>query len=118
MTSRVQLPELSHLQIAVLGFLGAEAQRGAGIRSHLGSLSVHQTGPAFYQMMARLEEAGLAEGWERRKGVGGRGVSRWSPTAGSSPRGGRRWRVADSARHFRLPRYTALLGRRRRERYL
>jgi len=26
--------------------------------------------------------------------------------------------VADYARHFRLPRYTALIGRRRRERYL
>lgn len=92
MTSRVHLPELSHLQIAVLGLLGAEPHRGAGIRSHLGSLSVHQTGPAFYQMMARLEEAGLAEGWYEQKVVAGQIIKERHYRI--TPAGRRAWREA------------------------
>ena len=92
MTSRVQLPELTHLQIAVLGLLGAEPQKGAGIRSHLASLSVHQTGPAFYQMMARLEESGLAEGWYDQKVVAGQIIKERHYRI--TPAGRRAWREA------------------------
>ena len=92
MTSRVQLPELSHLQIAVLGLLGVEPHKGAAIRSHLGSLSVHQTGPAFYQMMARLEEAGLAEGWYDQKVVAGQIIKERHYRI--TPAGRRAWREA------------------------
>jgi len=59
----MNLPELSHLQFAVLGMLHGGEQRGRDIRRHLTQLKVRQTGPAFYQMMARLEEAAYVEGW-------------------------------------------------------
>ena len=67
----MNLPELSHLQFAVLGMLRAGEQRGRELRKQLTQLRVRQTGPAFYQMMARLEEAGFVEGWYTQKVVDG-----------------------------------------------
>jgi len=67
----MNLPELSHLQFAVLGLLLHGEQRGRDVRKHLTQLRVRQTGPAFYQMMARLEEAGFVEGWYTQKIVQG-----------------------------------------------
>jgi len=67
----MKLPELSHLQIAVLGLLAAGERRGREVRAHLALLRVSQTGPAFYQMMSRLEESGLAQGWYSQKVVSG-----------------------------------------------
>ena len=59
----MNLPELSHLQFAVLGILRGGEHKGRDLRRQLSQLRVRQTGPAFYQMMARLEEAGFIEGW-------------------------------------------------------
>ncbi len=65
------LPAISHLQFAVLGQLLAGEQAGRAIRAQLRQLRVRQTGPAFYQMMARLEDEGLVEGWYVQKVVAG-----------------------------------------------
>ena len=92
MTSHVQLPELTHLQIAVLGFLVAEPSRGSEVRARLRRLGVRQTGPAFYQMMARLEEAGLAEGWYDQKVVAGQIIKERHYRI--TPAGRRAWREA------------------------
>jgi DNA-binding PadR family transcriptional regulator len=58
-----QLPELSHLQFAVLEVLGAAQMSGKDLRKGLNGIGLKKSGPAFYQMMARLEEAKFIEGW-------------------------------------------------------
>jgi DNA-binding PadR family transcriptional regulator len=58
----MKIPDLSHLQFIVLGQLLAGEATGRSVRESLKRFRVRQSGPAFYQMMARLERAGLAEG--------------------------------------------------------
>ena len=41
------------------------------MRALLSSVGVRNSGPAFYQMMARLEESGLVEGWYEQKILAG-----------------------------------------------
>ncbi len=65
----MRLPDISHLQFAVLGQLLAGEETGRAIRAQLRALRVRQTGPAFYQMMARLEDDGLVKGWYEQKVV-------------------------------------------------
>ena len=62
MKSNKNLPELSHLQFAVLEVLGAAQMSGKDLRTGLGELGINKSGPAFYQMMARLEDAKCVEG--------------------------------------------------------
>ena len=62
MSKRV-LPTLTHLQFLVLGVLRADEQPGRIVREALASYGVRRSGPAFYQLMARLERARLIEGW-------------------------------------------------------
>src|SRR5258708_6269369 len=65
------LPELSHLQFAVLEVLGAAQMSGKDLRTGLRELGIAKSGPAFYQMMARLEEAKLVEGWYSQQIIDG-----------------------------------------------
>jgi hypothetical protein len=86
------LPDLTHLQFLVLTALLEGEQSGRYIREKLAEEGVHKTGPAFYQLMARLEDAKLVEGWydqkvvdgqiikERRYKVTGLGVHAWEST--------------------------------------
>jgi DNA-binding PadR family transcriptional regulator len=86
------LPELTHLQFIVIGVLLADEQSGKDIRRELKRQGVRRTGPAFYQMMARLEEAGWIDGFytqevvdaqiikERRYRVKPSGVRAWNST--------------------------------------
>ena len=67
----MKLPSLSHLQLAVLGALAAGELRGREIRDELRQARVTHSGPAFYQMMARLEDAGFVVGWYSQKVVAG-----------------------------------------------
>jgi DNA-binding PadR family transcriptional regulator len=69
MSSR--LPDITHLQFLVLGLLLAAPQSGRRIRSELQAHGVRRTAPAFYQMMARLEDGHLVEGWYEQKVVDG-----------------------------------------------
>lgn len=56
-------PKLSNLQFLVLGVLRAGPQTGRSVRSELEQFDVRKSGPAFYQMMSRLEAAGFVRGW-------------------------------------------------------
>src|SRR5258706_15347632 len=66
------LPELSHLQFAVLDVAGTSTISGKELRKAL--LAEHglkKSGPAFYQLMARLEEAKFVEGWYEQEVIDG-----------------------------------------------
>lgn len=49
-------------------------QIGRDLRDHLVAHGVRSSAPAFYQMMGRLEETGLVEGWYEQKLVAGQNV--------------------------------------------
>jgi DNA-binding PadR family transcriptional regulator len=61
--SKKSLPALTHLHYLVLGALRAGEQPGRVLRRALAAYGVRRSAPAFYQLMARLERAGLVEGW-------------------------------------------------------
>jgi DNA-binding PadR family transcriptional regulator len=65
------LPAITHLQFLVLGMLLAEPRSGRDIRRALVGHGVNRTAPAFYQMMARLEDASFVEGWYDQKVIEG-----------------------------------------------
>ncbi len=65
------LPELSHLQFAVLTALGPSVASGRELRQRLKAAGITKSGPAFYQMMARLEEGKFVSGWYEQKIVEG-----------------------------------------------
>lgn len=68
------LPDITHLQFLVLGVLLAKEQPGRAIRDAIARFGVRRSGPAFYQMMARLEREGLVEGWYEQITVGDQAV--------------------------------------------
>lgn len=51
------LPPLTHLQFIVIAALLAGERAGKDVRRELAAHGVRRSGPAFYQMMARLEDA-------------------------------------------------------------
>jgi DNA-binding PadR family transcriptional regulator len=65
------IPQLSHLQFAVLEVLGTVERSGKDLRSGLSELGISKSGPAFYQLMARLEEARFVEGWYTQRIIDG-----------------------------------------------
>ena len=65
------LPRLTHLQFLVITMLKAGAARGRDVRAQLNHAGVRQSGPAFYQMMAVLEDAGYLTGWYEQQVVDG-----------------------------------------------
>ena len=65
------LPEITHLQFLVLAMLLEDPRAGRDIRADLARHGVRRTAPAFYQMMARLEDASLVEGWYDQRVVDG-----------------------------------------------
>jgi len=58
----VSVPRLSHLQFLVVGIVRAQTLAGREIREQLRAFNVRKSGPAFYQLMARLEDSALVEG--------------------------------------------------------
>jgi len=67
----VSLPEITHLQFSVLAFLRSDEQPGKAVREQLAGLGLKRSGPAFYQLMARLEDAELVDGRYDQKIVEG-----------------------------------------------
>lgn len=63
-------PEITHLQFAVLHRV-AGGVSGRKLREELADLGFKMSRPAFYQLMARLENTGLVEGKFKPKTVGG-----------------------------------------------
>ena len=68
------LPTITHLQFLVLEALTEAEQAGRDLRARLAAHAVKSSAPAFYQMMGRLEQAGMVEGWYEQKLVGGQNV--------------------------------------------
>ena len=74
----VPLPTLTHLQFLVLDIVagnaeGISAQQAQDVLSRHGQ---NHRGPKFYQLMKRLEEAGLIESWYQTFDVAGGDVRR------------------------------------------
>lgn len=69
------LPALTHLHYLVLGVLRSEEQPGRVLRQALARYGVRRSGPAFYQLMARIERAKLVEGWYEQVTVGDQAVT-------------------------------------------
>jgi DNA-binding PadR family transcriptional regulator len=65
------LPGITHLQFVVLTALRAGDRPGRSIREELRRVGARRTAPAFYQMMARLEDAGLVTGWYEQRVLDG-----------------------------------------------
>lgn len=65
------LPRLTHLQFLVLTELSHGTGRGRDLRQRLREAGVRQSGPAFYQMMSLLEDAGFVTGWYEQRVVDG-----------------------------------------------
>lgn len=59
----MQIPKLTHLQFAILTVLVSGQRAGREVRSRLHELGAKKSGPAFYQLMGRMEEAGHVTGW-------------------------------------------------------
>jgi DNA-binding PadR family transcriptional regulator len=86
------IPEITHLQFVVLGLLRAGEKTGRHIRRALARHGVRRSAPAFYQMMARLEDARFVSGEydqkivdgqiikERRYSLTPQGEAAWSAT--------------------------------------
>ncbi len=60
--SKATLPLLTPLQFAVLTELGTSEISGRELRARLKANGIKKSGPAFYQLMARLEEARFVDG--------------------------------------------------------
>ena len=58
----MQIPDLTHLQFLVISQLLSGGMTGRELRLHLKHHGVNKSGPAFYQLMARMEDAGLVTG--------------------------------------------------------
>ena len=58
----MSVPKLTHLQFLVIGVLLRGDCSGRVVRSELEAFGIRKSGPAFYQLMARLEDAGWLEG--------------------------------------------------------
>jgi len=86
------MPDITHLQFLVLGLLRVTPQLGRHVRRELARHGVKRSGPAFYQMMARLEDAEFVAGEydqrivagqiikERRYTLTAEGVVAWNTT--------------------------------------
>jgi DNA-binding PadR family transcriptional regulator len=69
-----KLPDITHLQFLVLEALVEQEHAGRELRALLASFGLKNSAPAFYQMMGRLEESGLVEGWYDQKLVAGQNI--------------------------------------------
>jgi len=65
------LPGLTHLQALAISLLVEEPGAGRVLRQRLKEQGVRQSGPAFYQFMAGLEDAGLVQGRYEQQVVNG-----------------------------------------------
>ena len=67
----MSIPDLTHLQYLILAHLATTAKSGQELRAILKQHGVQQSGPAFYQLMGRLETAGLVRGQYQPSTAGG-----------------------------------------------
>jgi DNA-binding PadR family transcriptional regulator len=70
-----RLPRLTAMQYLVLGLLKEGEQPGRLLREALVAYGVKRSGPAFYQLMARLERDRLVDGWYEQVSAGDQSVT-------------------------------------------
>ena len=70
------LPSLTSLQAAILDSVGSRETAGHQIRDYLKNQGIRISGPAFYQAMARLEEAGFVKGRYENEVIEGQVIKR------------------------------------------
>jgi DNA-binding PadR family transcriptional regulator len=70
-----RLPPLTHLQFLILSTLVENDRSGRDVRAALETFGAARTAAAFYQKMARLEQAGLVDGWYEQTVVGDQAVT-------------------------------------------
>ena len=72
------IPEITHLQFLVLRTIAGRPMPGRELREKLGVEVAKKSLPAFYQMMSRLEDAGLVRGSYETKVINGQRIQeRW-----------------------------------------
>ena len=86
------IPALTHLQFLVLGVLRTDPQPGRTLRNALSAYGIRRTGPAFYQLMARMEKDRLVDGWYEQVTVGDQAVTERHYRIAAE--GTRRWKEA------------------------
>lgn len=59
----MKMPAITHLQFLLLAALSQRPKTGRELREDLMKASIRKSGPAFYQMMARMEAGDLVNGW-------------------------------------------------------
>jgi len=64
-------PDLTHLQFVVLDCIGSRSISGRELRDLLAEKGVRKSGPAFYQMMSRMEESKFVLGEYIQKVIDG-----------------------------------------------
>lgn len=78
------VPDITHLQFLIIEILGGLDRPGREIRKKLAAEKVNKSGPAFYQLMARMEEAKLVKGEYRKIDIDGQAVQeRWYKVTGA-----------------------------------
>ena len=65
------LPPVTHLQFLILEALDGAERAGRDLRTLLAAHKIRNSAPAFYQMMGRLEDAGLVDGRYDQRVVAG-----------------------------------------------
>jgi len=63
----MRVPKLSHIQFMILTLLQVKDASGKEIRDALRRSGVRRSGPGFYQIMARMEDAGFVKGEYRQE---------------------------------------------------
>ena len=71
----MRFPEMSYLQILIIEGIGGGRVAGRQIREHLKQNGVSKTGPAFYELMSRLENSGFVQGEIEQKVIDGQDVT-------------------------------------------
>ena len=91
-TGYLMAAPLPNLQFVLLGLLRVGRKSGSDLRFELRELGLSKTGPTFYRLMGRLEDAGFVKGWyeqtvvesqihrERLYEITGTGVEAWEGT--------------------------------------
>ena len=67
----MRVPRISHIQFVVLACLQGGAMTGKELRAALGGAGLRRSGPSFYQIMSRLEDANLVAGAYQQEVVAG-----------------------------------------------
>ena len=70
----MSLPELTHLQFLILEVVADGQVSGRNLREKLAERGVTKTGPAFYQLMSRMEDADYVKGWYEEKIIDGQRI--------------------------------------------